>query len=73
MNCIIIEDEPLARAEMETLIVGVSDLELLETFSNVPAAQLYLKDHQVDLIFWISKCPWCRVSSLQKACRKKYW
>ena len=51
MNCIIIEDEPLARAEMETLIVGVSDLELLETFSNVPAAQLYLKDHQVDLIF----------------------
>ena len=51
MNCIIIEDEPLARAEMETLIVGVSDLELLETFSKVPAAQLYLKDHQVDLIF----------------------
>jgi DNA-binding LytR/AlgR family response regulator len=51
MNCIVIEDEPLARAEMETLILEVSDLELSGTFSNVPAAQLYLEDHQVDLIF----------------------
>lgn len=51
MNCIVIEDDPLARAEMKTLIPEVSDLELLGTFSNVPAAQLYLKDHKVDLIF----------------------
>jgi len=51
MNCIVIEDEPLARAEMETLIREVSDLELSGTFSNVPAVQLYLKNHQVDLIF----------------------
>lgn len=51
MNCIVVEDEPLARAEMETLILEVSDLELSGTFSNVPAAQLYLKDHKVDLIF----------------------
>lgn len=51
MNCIVIEDEPLARAEMETLILELSDLELRGTFSNVPAARLYLKDHQVDLIF----------------------
>ncbi len=51
MNCIVIEDEPLARAEMETLIREVSDLELSGTFSNVPAAQLYLKDLKVDLLF----------------------
>jgi len=51
MNCIVVEDEPLARAEMETLIPEVSDLELSGTFSNVPAAQLYLKDHKADLIF----------------------
>ncbi|RZK13206.1 MAG: response regulator transcription factor [Flavobacterium sp.] len=51
MNCIVIEDEPLARTEMEILIREVSDLELLGTFSNVPAAQTYLNDHQVDLIF----------------------
>lgn len=51
MNCIVIEDEPLARTEMETLILEVSDLELSGTFSNVPTAQLYLKDHKVDLIF----------------------
>lgn len=30
MNYIVIEDEPLARAEMETLILEVSDLELSE-------------------------------------------
>lgn len=51
MNCIVIEDEPLARAEMEILVLEVSDLELLGSFSNVPAAQLFLKDHKVDLIF----------------------
>ena len=51
MNCIVIEDEPLARTEMETLILEVSDLELSGSFSNVPTAQLYLKDHKADLIF----------------------
>ena len=51
MNCIVVEDEPLARADMQILIREVSNLELLGTFSNVPATQMYLKDHQVDLIF----------------------
>lgn len=51
MNCIVIEDEPLAKAEMQTLILELSDLELSGTFSNVPAAESYLKDHKVDLIF----------------------
>lgn len=51
MNCIVIEDEPLARAEMGTLILELSDLELSGTFSNVPGAKLYLKDHKTDLIF----------------------
>ncbi|MBV6878541.1 LytTR family DNA-binding domain-containing protein [Epilithonimonas ginsengisoli] len=51
MNCIIIDDEPLARAEMQSLIREVSDLEILGDFSNALTALEYLKTNQVDLIF----------------------
>lgn len=51
MNCIIIDDEPLARAEMQSLIREVSDLEILGDFSNALTALEYLKNNQVDLIF----------------------
>lgn len=51
MNCIIIDDEPLARAEMEALIREVSDLEIVGTFSNAPAALGYMREHRVDLMF----------------------
>lgn len=32
MNCIIVDDEPLARAEMKSLINEVSQLEILGSF-----------------------------------------
>lgn len=51
MNCIIVDDEPLARAEMKSLIHEVSQLEILESFSNAPAAMEFLKTSEVDLIF----------------------
>lgn len=51
MNCIIIDDEPLARAEMRSLINEVSKLEILGEFSNAPAALDFLKTNEVDLIF----------------------
>lgn len=51
MNCIIIDDEPLARQEMRALINDVSDLEILGMFSNAPAALKFLKTEQVDIIF----------------------
>jgi len=51
MNCIIIDDEPLARAEMQSLINEVSQLEILGKFSNAPAAIEFLKTNEVDLIF----------------------
>lgn len=51
MNCIIIDDEPLARAEMQSLIREVSNLEILGDFSNALTALEFLKTNQVDLIF----------------------
>jgi DNA-binding LytR/AlgR family response regulator len=51
MNCIIIDDEPLARDEMETLIREVSSLEVLKKFSNALKAIEYLANNEVDLLF----------------------
>jgi DNA-binding NarL/FixJ family response regulator len=35
MNCIVVDDEPLARAEMHALIKEVSKIDILGEFSNV--------------------------------------
>ena len=51
MNCIIVDDEPLAREEMQALIQDVSKLEILSKFSNAPSAIDFLKGNEVDLIF----------------------
>lgn len=51
MNCIIIDDEPLARAEMEALIKQASNLVIAGNFSNALTTLQYLEEHQVDLIF----------------------
>jgi len=51
MNCIIIDDEPLARQEMQALINDVSDLEVLGTFGSAPAATSFLKEKKADIIF----------------------
>ncbi|MFC0344146.1 LytR/AlgR family response regulator transcription factor [Epilithonimonas hispanica] len=51
MNCIIIDDEPLARAEMRSLIKEASTIEILGDFSNALTALDFLKTKDVDLIF----------------------
>jgi len=51
MNCIIIDDEPLARAEMEALIRDTSSLEVSGKFSNAIAALEYLSGNEIDLLF----------------------
>lgn len=51
MTCIIVDDEPLARAEMEALIRDASDVEILANFSNALSAKEFLAEHQVDLVF----------------------
>ncbi|WP_047435819.1 MULTISPECIES: LytR/AlgR family response regulator transcription factor [Chryseobacterium] len=51
MNCIIIDDEPLARSEMRSLVTEISGIDILGEFSNAPSALGFLKDNDVDLIF----------------------
>jgi DNA-binding LytR/AlgR family response regulator len=51
MNCIIIDDEPLARSEMRSLVTEISSIDILGEFSNAPSALEFLKDNDVDLIF----------------------
>lgn len=51
MNCIIVDDEPLARAEMEALINEVSSVKILGSFSNAWTALDFLKSNKTDLVF----------------------
>jgi DNA-binding LytR/AlgR family response regulator len=65
MNCIIVDDEPLARAEMEALIKEVSNLTILGKFANAPTALKFLQENEVDLIFLDIEMP--MVSGLEFA------
>jgi two-component system LytT family response regulator len=51
MNCIIVDDEPLAREAMQLLIGRVPNLRLLESFGAASAALKYIQLNQVDLVF----------------------
>jgi len=51
MNCIIIDDEALARAIIRNHCAKADDLVVLEEFSNAIAAIKYLNQNTVDLIF----------------------
>jgi len=51
INCIAVDDEPLALEKMKTYISKVEFLNLLETFDNGVDAVNYLKTKSVDLIF----------------------
>jgi two-component system response regulator LytT len=51
MNCIIIDDEKVARAIVKTLCSRIDSLSVLEEFSNALGAIKYLNENTVDLIF----------------------
>ena len=51
MNCIIIDDEPLAREAMEMLVQENKELCLLGMFNNAVSATQFMEEHSVDLIF----------------------
>ncbi|SDH05636.1 LytR/AlgR family response regulator transcription factor [Chitinophaga filiformis] len=51
MRCVIVDDEPLAREELQELIKEVSQLEVVGVFSNAFTTMEFLKTNQVDLIF----------------------
>src|SRR5215204_6298042 len=51
IQCIIIEDEPLAVKVLSDYIAQVPFLELTGTFKDAILATDYLRDHSTDLIF----------------------
>ncbi len=51
LNCIVVDDEPLARKGMELLIDELSSLNLLGQFSNAIDAQEFISSNDVHLIF----------------------
>lgn len=51
INCIIVEDEPLATMRLKEYIEKVSFLNLLKTFDNGLEAIEFLGTNQIDLIF----------------------
>ena len=51
MNCIIIDDEEMARAIIGQMVTGHKDLKLVQEFSNAMQAIKYLNQNDVDLIF----------------------
>lgn len=65
MNCIIVDDEPLAREEMQALIKDVSNIEILGKFSNALTALNFLKENKVDLVFLDIEMP--KVTGLEFA------
>lgn len=51
MNCIIVDDEPLAREAIQMLIDQTDNLELKGAFNGPDAATKFLAGNNVDLIF----------------------
>ena len=51
MNCLIVDDEPLARIGMERLIRQYSQLKLLGSFKNTAGIADFLKKNEVHLLF----------------------
>lgn len=51
MNCIIVDDEPLAREAIELLVKDIAYLSLTGTFNNAASAAGFMEEHTVDLIF----------------------
>ncbi|MBK3516002.1 LytR/AlgR family response regulator transcription factor [Carboxylicivirga marina] len=50
-KCLIIDDEPIAIRILERHLEAFPEVEVLETFTSAPKALIFLRSHQVDIIF----------------------
>lgn len=57
INCIAIDDEPLALEVLKKAVQTVDYLHLIDTFSSAPEALKFLSEHPVDCIFLDIKMP----------------
>jgi DNA-binding LytR/AlgR family response regulator len=51
MNCIIVDDEPLAREAIRMLVEQTNNLELAGSFNSPASAAKFLAENEVDLVF----------------------
>ena len=51
MNCIIVDDEPLAREAMKLMIEEAECLQLVGSFNSAATASDFMEQHVVDLVF----------------------
>jgi two-component system, LytTR family, response regulator len=51
INCIAIDDEPLALSKLEAFISRIPELNLIRTFDNAVEVMGWLKENRADLIF----------------------
>ena len=51
MNCIIVDDEPLAREGMLLLLQDISELNVIGCFNGAKKAKEFMASNEVDLIF----------------------
>ena len=52
IDCIIVEDEPLAMERTRSFVLKLPNLRLLSTFDSGLEALAFLQNHSVDLIFF---------------------
>ncbi|HEY4285804.1 MAG TPA: LytTR family DNA-binding domain-containing protein [Puia sp.] len=57
MNCIIVDDEPLAREGIRLLVDKTKELVLLNSFSNANAAGKFMEENVIDLVFLDIRMP----------------
>jgi len=72
MNCIIVDDEPLAREAIQMLIEQTDNLDLIGSFNSPDSATDFLVNNEVDLIFLDIQMPGINGDlNLPKLFRKK--
>lgn len=65
MNCIVIDDEPLAREAIQDLIETQTKLTFVGSFNNAIKAEKFMVENEVDLIFLDIEMP--RINGLEFA------
>jgi two-component system, LytTR family, response regulator len=71
LTCVIIEDEPLARNLMEAYVQKISNLTLLNSFSDPLQALDFLRENAVDILFCDIQMPEITGITLLKILQKK--
>lgn len=71
MNCIIVDDEPLAREAIQLLVRDIDYLNLTGTFNNATSAARFMDGNMVDLIFLDIQMPGITGIEFAKTISKK--